>query len=367
MAQAGFTPISLYFSSTAAAVPTSGNLANGELALNIADMKLYAKNSSGVVTLLASNAATTGVDSLSFGSTGLTPSTATTGAITVAGTLNVANGGTGLTTLTAGYIPFGAGTSAFGNSVNLFWDNTNARLGINTTTPASTLHVKRAAGSATITVDYNATNIGRVEANANGNMYFGLTTGSGSVSIGTTSAVDAIYVSSAGNVGIGSTSPAASTLTLTGKNLYFTTTNYVMWDTGGQYGLNSDSSTRLSFYSGNATERFRIGSSGQWGIGGATYGTAGQVFTSGGASAAPTWANAATGTVTSITVAAGTGMSGGGTVTTSGTVTLTNAGVTSIVAGTGISISGATGAVTVTSTVAGGSQAFVAFGSTGGL
>lgn len=37
------------------------------------------------------------------------------------------------------------------------------------------------------------------------------------------------------------------------------------------------------------TERFRIGSAGQLGIGGATYGTAGQVLTSGGASAPPTW------------------------------------------------------------------------------
>jgi hypothetical protein len=46
-------------------------------------------------------------------------------------------------------------------------------------------------------------------------------------------------------------------------------------------------------------------------------------------------------------VAAGTGMSGGG---TSGAVTLTNAGVTSIVAGSNISISGGTGAVTITST-----------------
>ena len=40
------------------------------------------------------------------------------------------------------------------------------------------------------------------------------------------------------------------------------------------------------------TERFRIGSSGQFGIGGATYGTSGQVLTSGGASAAPTWGGA---------------------------------------------------------------------------
>ena len=38
------------------------------------------------------------------------------------------------------------------------------------------------------------------------------------------------------------------------------------------------------------TERFRVGPSGQWGIGGATYGTAGQYFRSAGSAAAPTWA-----------------------------------------------------------------------------
>jgi hypothetical protein len=36
-------------------------------------------------------------------------------------------------------------------------------------------------------------------------------------------------------------------------------------------------------------ERFRIGPSGQWGIGGATYGTANNIFKSGGSSAAPSW------------------------------------------------------------------------------
>jgi hypothetical protein len=39
------------------------------------------------------------------------------------------------------------------------------------------------------------------------------------------------------------------------------------------------------------SEKFRIGESGQLGIGGATYGTAGQVLTSAGSGAAPTWAN----------------------------------------------------------------------------
>jgi hypothetical protein len=141
MAATGFTPISLYYSATASAVPLAANLTGGELALNTNDGKLYYKTSAGVVSLLASNAATTNVSSISFGSTGLTPATATTGAVTVAGTLVVGNGGTGLTSLTAGRIPFGAGTSAFNNSSNLFYDSANIRLGIGTSTPAVSLAV----------------------------------------------------------------------------------------------------------------------------------------------------------------------------------------------------------------------------------
>ena len=55
-------------------------------------------------------------------------------------------------------------------------------------------------------------------------------------------------------------------------------------------------------------------------------------------------------TNSSVTVTAGTGMSGGGAVSLGGTVTLTNAGVTSATAGTGITVSGSTGAVTFTNT-----------------
>ena len=60
MAQAGYTPIQLYFSTTAAAVPLAANLAQGELAINIVDGKLYYENNSGVVTLLASAAGSLG-------------------------------------------------------------------------------------------------------------------------------------------------------------------------------------------------------------------------------------------------------------------------------------------------------------------
>lgn len=63
-------------------------------------------NSSGSISI-----ANSGVLSFTGGTTGLTPSSATTGAVTLSGTLNVSNGGSGATTLT-GYLK-GNGTSAF--------------------------------------------------------------------------------------------------------------------------------------------------------------------------------------------------------------------------------------------------------------
>jgi len=100
MAQTNYTPISLYYSTTASAVPLAANLVPGELAININDGKLYFENSSGVVTLLAQSSTASPVTTFSAGTTGFTPNSATSGAVTLAGTLNVANGGTGVTTST---------------------------------------------------------------------------------------------------------------------------------------------------------------------------------------------------------------------------------------------------------------------------
>jgi hypothetical protein len=100
MAQTGYTPIILFNSTTASNVPTTSNLAVGELAINIPDGKLY-YNKSGTITVLANANFATSVSTISFGSTGLTPSTATNGVVTVAGTLAIANGGTNATTASA--------------------------------------------------------------------------------------------------------------------------------------------------------------------------------------------------------------------------------------------------------------------------
>lgn len=68
-------------------------------------------NGSGAITV-----ANTGVLSFSAGTTGLTPNSATTGAVTLAGTLAVANGGTGATTASGARTNLGLGTIATKNT-----------------------------------------------------------------------------------------------------------------------------------------------------------------------------------------------------------------------------------------------------------
>ena len=158
-----YTPISLYYSSTATNVPSSGNLVNGELALNIADMKLYAKNSSGVVTLLASNTGATATVSsvaVSGGTTGLTTSggpITTSGTITLAGTLIAANGGTGFSSYTTGDMLYASGATTISK---LALGTTNYVLTAGASGPQYVAQSTLSVGSAT-----TATNIAGGAAN----------------------------------------------------------------------------------------------------------------------------------------------------------------------------------------------------------
>jgi len=120
MAQVGYTPLSLYYSTTAAAVPVAGNLVPGELAININDGKLYFENSSGVVTLLsAASGASATVQSVSVttanGFAGTVATATTTPAITVSTTITgvLKGNGTAISAATSGtdYAPATSGTS----------------------------------------------------------------------------------------------------------------------------------------------------------------------------------------------------------------------------------------------------------------
>lgn len=106
MAATGFTPISLYYSTTAAGVPVNTNLVSGELALNITDEKLYFKNAGGTVKLLASNAGSSAtVSSVAQSFTG--------GLISVGGSPVTTSGTLALTVAgTSGGVPyFSSGTT----------------------------------------------------------------------------------------------------------------------------------------------------------------------------------------------------------------------------------------------------------------
>ena len=179
MAQTGFTPIQLYSTSTAAAVPVAGNLTNStlgsELAINITDGKLFYKDNANAVQVIGwktvpTTAGGTGlttytagdlsyyasgttftklaigtagqiltstgtapqwttlsgvaVTTFSAGTTGFTPNSATSGAVTLAGTLATTNGGTGLTAFTANRVFYASSTSAIGSSANLTFNGT---------------------------------------------------------------------------------------------------------------------------------------------------------------------------------------------------------------------------------------------------
>jgi hypothetical protein len=110
MAQSGYTPISLYYTTTAAAVPTSGNLVNGELAINITDGKLYYKNNSGVVTLLA------GATAGPAGGSNTQVQYNSSGAL--AGSANLTFNGTTLTANTIGAFTLGGTVAGGGNNIN---------------------------------------------------------------------------------------------------------------------------------------------------------------------------------------------------------------------------------------------------------
>ena len=254
---------------------------------------------------------------------GITSAVAITGGtITGITDLAVADGGTGLSSLTAGYIPFGAGTSAFGSSANLFWDSVGNRLGIGTATPATTLDVNGAAyfgntittgngvstsgasielgglrtGDGNSFIDFHSTSGTDNEARiirgsgVNGNFVlsntgtgaFNITNastgaitlnsiGAGNIILSTTN-TERMRIDSSGNVGIGTASPSGK-FHVSGGRAYFTANaeqyviavKYNAATTGMWLGSSGTDTLNISTESG--TERMRIDSNGNVGIG----------------------------------------------------------------------------------------------------
>ena len=121
-----------------------------------------------------------------------------------------------------------------------------------------------------------------------------------------------LRIDSSGHIGIGTDNPSTSLQGAWNKALVISagTSNGSMirfiesssaaggTNTGLLVGQHSNNSYIVNYQNGfmslrtNNAERFVIGSSGQFGVAGANYGTAGQVLTSQGSGSAPVWANA---------------------------------------------------------------------------
>ena len=321
-----------------------------------------------------------GVTTFTAGTTGFTPNTATTGAVTLAGTLGTANGGTNLTSFTSGGVVYASSTSALATGSALYFNGTSVGIGGATITDNSLLNIQ---GSNAVN------NIGIVLNKTNGTaQIWGVQNSGPLVFFDYTTSAERMRLDTSGNLGLGVTPSAWSstyykvleggdsnnqsalgfrqdvngidlytnTVLESGGNKYkFTAaaanfrieSNVFSWnqaasgtagnaitftqamtlDASGNLNLGTTGSsnrlevasssnstigiTRIGSHnvtlnaiaggaftigvdgSGGGTVRFQLGSAGQWGIGGATYGTSGQVLTSGGASAAPTWATPA--------------------------------------------------------------------------
>lgn len=213
----------------------------------------------------------------------------------VSGTLPVANGGTGTATaFTAGSVVFAGASGTYSqDNANFFYDDTNNYLGLGTAAPNTRLVVvsptqtilpagSLPAGTDLYVVGADAANT-RITQDAFGTGNYPAYTGRASrgTSASPTASQTNDDLAQFTGRGYGATGFAGSS---TGILAFHAAENFT--DTAqGTYASILLAATGAT----SAVERWRFGPAGQLGIGGATYGTSGQVLTSGGASAAPTW------------------------------------------------------------------------------
>jgi hypothetical protein len=246
------------------------------------------------------------------------------------------------------YVGFGSGLLSFGHgTTERMRLDSNGRLGIGTASPAARLHItdgSNSNGSLRVSCSGSSTtqfasmdfvsgsatwSVGQ-EANGRFFIYDGsadrLVFGAGGVNSFTqliargtasmlfiTNDTERMRIDSSGNVGIGTSSPSARLqVEAPTAQLYLTSstgTNLCLYraiNTGGTFYVGRENSTGSNFgtaysailwstgaypmvFATNDAERMRIASNGAIGIGGANYGTAGQVLTSGGSGSAPSW------------------------------------------------------------------------------
>jgi len=233
------------------------------------------------ISSTAGGAGTVTSINVSGGTTGLTTSggpVTSSGTITLAGTLNVANGGTGATTLSSGYLVKGNGTSAV--SASVVYDN-GTNVGIGTASPQALFTISSGAGTKAVWQTTRSFTVNRNFQLAVDEYVEGAFTITPSTTLGgSTYTTPTVAVTGAGNVGIGTSSPSSrlTVVSSTSSLAQFTGPEYsqIRHSDGtrtlftqvfnNEARLFTETSTPLTFGTNNS-ERMRITSAGDVGIG----------------------------------------------------------------------------------------------------
>jgi hypothetical protein len=203
--------------------------------LNLASGKVYEINGTSVLSATTLGSGVTGSSLTSVGTiaTGVWQGT----------TIGVAYGGTGTSTaFTTGSLVFAGASGTYSqDNANLFWDDTNNRLGIGTASPSSVLHISSATASGLLRLSQTGTNIsaianfstsggsGEFSLDGSGNMVFrtqqgglffdNFAIGSGDINFRTNGANTRMSISNAGNVSINNLTASQAVFTDASKNL----------------------------------------------------------------------------------------------------------------------------------------------------
>jgi hypothetical protein len=280
MAQTGYTPLQLYYSTTTGNIPSASNLALGEIALNVADAKLFYKTVGGVVQVLAAS----DVELKVYNNTG---STLAQGAA-----VYLSGGASGQTP----YISLAIATSQTASNV----------IGLTTTaiTTGSTGYVTTIGLSSTLNT---------AAFTAGDTLYLSAVTAG---ALTTTAPVSPNY---AVRIGFVAYANASGYVFIAKTNAYTNTSSLVgtVTTTNGGTGQSSWTAGQIPYYaSGTALSQLGIG-------------TAGQVLTVNAGGTAPQWTSASSVGVTTITFGS-TGLTPStatsGAVTVAGTLATANGG-----------------------------------------